>query len=239
MNEEGNTGAKADGRRGRMERLSRIYFSETGGDAGNGEAPVAFLPVLNGAGDRGEGAVDSIRRVLTRDGIRCLLAGDAGGGRYRVGGERVDVPDGPALLERIRAERNLGVFFLLLPPDPDERGLRVFCRGDTSLLLVESEISSLIEAYRVLKRMNEAERGTMPAILSVSPRRDAWDGVAHRRLADAAERFLHRRVPVWETEGPDRAAARIADGLRRMRSRREGGVDPLIRRVAPLFGREN
>ena len=217
-----------------MERLSRIYFSDK--SAAAGAAPVALLTILNSAGPRGERAVESVRRILSREGIRSLIAGETGGGRYRLEGAGEEaLMNGEALLGRLRAEENLDLFFLLLPVDTDDRGFRLFCRGDNSLLLVESEIPSLAAAYRALKRLNEDERGTMPAILSVSPRRNAWDGLAHRRLAEAADRFLHRRVPVWEAEGPDRTAARIADGFRHMRSRREGGMDPLLRRITPLI----
>ncbi|MBN1825626.1 MAG: hypothetical protein JW958_05105 [Candidatus Eisenbacteria bacterium] len=219
-----------------MERLSRIYFSESGAAAEGGEsppAPVAFVPVLNGAGNGGEVAVESIRRCLDREGVSSLLA-DFDGEAYRLRGGNGTGLDGPALLDRLRAESDLAVFFLILSAEPEERGLRLLCRGDISLLLVDSEVPSLKAAYLVLKRLNAIERGTMPALLSVSPRRSAWDGLAHRRLAEAAERFLHRRVAVWDAEGPDRTAARIADGLRRMRSRKERGVDPLLRRIAPL-----
>jgi len=231
-----SSGAGGAGRSLRMERLSRIYFSE--GDEGPGEgrtpAPVAFLPVLNCAGERGGRAIEAIRRSLARESVSSFFAASRGDG-YVLPGEEGGAMEGAALLARLRQAEAPGVFFLMMPEDGTDRELRLLCRGDTPLLLVESGVESLRRAYVALKRLGGIERGTLPAILSVSPRREAWDGLAPRRLAEAAEEFLHRRVTVWDGDGPDRIAGRIAGALERMGARRESGMDPLLRRIAPCI----
>ncbi len=227
----------------RMEELSQVYFStapapepEVDGpsaDAGDA-ASIAFIPVWNMVGRRGGAFLRSLRKALEDQDIPSLQV-CAQGGCFRIPGQKGKDLSGAGLRRRLMEEKALSVLLLEFHGRIDGGSCSFLRSGDLSLLLVNEEIPLLREAYANLKRMTSARGGTLPTVIPLLTEETPWSRIAPHRFAEAASRFLRWRLPVWSGGDPSECARRIGERLRRMRNRRERGMDFLLDRLSPLL----
>ncbi|MFH1680473.1 MAG: hypothetical protein ABIH26_07500 [Candidatus Eisenbacteria bacterium] len=233
--------AEADAKARRLNDLSRVYFSARVPEAHAAAvrsapqpSPRALVPIANLAGPPGEKFLVSLRARLEERGFPSLRI-DSGEALYKVQGEGGGELSGADLLERIRAGEDPPLLFFLAEEGAVEN--RALLRnGDTTLLLFGEEVPDLRRAYLFLRELSGAEGGTLPTLVPVHRAGGAWGRVAPGRLAEAASRFLGWRLAVWGGGDPDVVAGLLAARLERMRERREGGVDPLVRRLTVVLG---
>lgn len=224
-----------------MEELSRIYFSSpVSGPEKTADpppalvSPAALVPVADLAGPAGCRFLGAVRGHLEERGFPSVLV-ELGGRLCRVEGEQERLT-GPDLIDRIRVGDDPPLLFLRLPDDDPGCGWELFLTGDASILLVDGEIDHLVEAYRRLKSAVRTKGTNLPAIVPVAGGIGTWEEIASIRLAEAATRFLSRRLPVWGGGDAERVSSLLAGRLSRMLERKERGVEPLLRRLAPVLG---
>ncbi|RPJ46402.1 MAG: hypothetical protein EHM19_04215 [Candidatus Latescibacterota bacterium] len=195
--------------------------------------PSVLVPAANLAGEAGQGLLASVRRALEARGHPSFeIAPERAPGTAR--GDPEGAPAGSGLLDRIRREGDASVL-LYLSGDERPEDLSVLKNGDTTLLLFGSEVEDLRRAFSLLKELARTEGGTLPVLVPADGRGTAWGRVAPVRLAEAAQRFLGWRLPVWAGT-PDEIAAALASRLERMKARREGGIEPLLHRLSLVLG---
>jgi len=232
-----------------MEDLSRVYFSSPPSVAPpkdpspesidrpvDQDEPVALVPVINAAGKPGDDFLGELCESLRSMGHPTLPV-IADGETFRIDGDRRRSFQGTEFLDRLRRQKGTASLVFLISGGSAPLGAPpYFSNGDASLLLVTGRIPVLVEGYRRLKAAGAREGGAAPAIVSVQRDRLPWDDTAPLRLAEAAARFLGMRLPVWGGGDPEKVAVLLAERLEHMRGRREGGVEPLVRRLAPVVG---
>lgn len=222
-----------------LEDLSKIYFSSNDEQAvgtivRDTNRTVTFVPVVNLAGGHGEATLAIIRRSLEERGIGILRA-SVDGKRFRVHGEGERIFDGDGFLKHL-AEEEASLILLQFGHDLNKDLLPLVCRGDIPIVLFGCELPDLVEAYRMLKSLSGIRGGTDPLLLPAVHADSGWESIAPLRLADAAEKFLNRRFPLWQGESPAECGRLLAERYDRMKARNENGVSSLIRRLAPLIG---
>ncbi|MBM3321261.1 MAG: hypothetical protein FJY73_11350 [Candidatus Eisenbacteria bacterium] len=225
----------------RLKDLSEVYFSArapdapaSGGRVVPNPPPRALIPVANLAGPPGEEFLLALRAVLEERGFPSLRI-DSVEVRYRVQGEEGGELTGEDLLERIRAGEDPPLLFFAAG-EGSEESRALLRNGDTTLLLIGSEVEDLRRAYQFIRELSRVEGGTLPTLVPIRRSAGPWNRLAPERLGEAAAEFLGWRLSVWGGGDPEIVAGLLAARLDRMRERREGGVDPLVRRLNVVLG---
>ncbi|MBI5443619.1 MAG: hypothetical protein HY900_20720 [Deltaproteobacteria bacterium] len=212
----GGSAAEPDRER-RVADLSRLYFSahterragEEGNPAPTAGATLFSVALWNVTGADGEVFLDWIGHRLRRRGLPLLQAW-AKGPRFRIGAAAPgELLTGSELAGRIGSPGELGMVILRFDASSGDEAFSLLRACDAAAILTDGRVGSMAGAFRVLKGASSAEGEPGPAVLYRSTTGDLWDQIAPLRLAEAAIRFLHRRVPLWYAAGPEGAANRL------------------------------
>ncbi len=223
-------GKKGDRRK--LDELSHVYFSAP---AKEEAGPSALVPVRNLAGREGAALLERIRTSLGERGLSSSST-NLVGGKFRLDDDPGQLFTPKQFLQKVSSEKSDSFLFLQVDEGASPFSRRVIGSGDTALLLVSGEISSLKEAYLFLKRLERDRCGVDPVLLPVGEGDDPWIRIAPLRLAEAVAKFLKRKLSIWGDEGV--TASHLEGLLNGIARRREMGGGGIGRKLAVLLGGE-
>lgn len=224
----GAAAGKKGGRRD-MDNLSQVYFSSPAAEAAE---PSALVPVRNGAGPEGDDFLGRLCSTLRKRGLSAISVSEEGG-KFRLDNQKKLVTH-KQFVRKLEEEIDTSFLFLRFDKDDSPLAGKIMGNGDTALLLFSGEVHSLKGAYLFLKELERARCGLDPVLLPVGDAADPWMRIAPLRLAEAAAKFLNRKLSIWVDE--EKAASHLEGLLNGIARRREKGTHLIARKLETLLG---